>query len=171
MGDPRKKHKKFSRPRRAYDKIRIEDENVLAAKYGLKNKREIWKADEAVKIIRGNAKKLITAGEKEKEAFLARLQKKGYNVKTIGEVLALNKEDLLKRRLQTILVDKQLARSSKEARQLIVHKHVSVSGNKVNIPSYTVNIEEENEIRVERPIINIKEKQEENENTQEGETQ
>src|SRR3989344_4962103 len=131
MGDIRKNHKKFERPRKAYDSKRIEEENSLVAKYGLKNKREIWKADFAVKIIRGNAKTLITAEENEKNEFIERLQKKGFNIKSIGDALALTKEAVLQRRLQSVLVDKKLARSPKHARQLIVHKHVAIDGRKV----------------------------------------
>ena len=33
----------FARPKKAYEKTRITEENVLVEKYGLKNKREIWK--------------------------------------------------------------------------------------------------------------------------------
>lgn len=146
MGDIKNKHKRFARPRKAFDSKRIAEENLLVAKYGLKNKREIWRADFAVKIIRRNAKALITAEENEKNEFIERQQKKGLNVKSIGDVLALSKEAILQRRLQSILVDKKLARSPKHARQLIVHKHVAIDGKKVNIPSYQVLDGEEDKI-------------------------
>ena len=47
-----RKKKNYKKPRKLYDKVRIEDENILVNKYGLKNKREIWKAEAAVKIKR-----------------------------------------------------------------------------------------------------------------------
>ena len=157
MGDTKRKHKKFSRPKKAFDKIRIEEENVLRQKYGLKSKREIWKAERSIKVIRDNAKALITADEKDKSAFLERLKSKGFMVEKIEDVLRLNKEAFLKRRLQTIIIDKQLARSPKHARQLIVHKHVAINGKKVNIPSYLVPVSEESEITLVLKPVKIKE--------------
>jgi len=140
---PKRQRKKYSKPRKLYDSVRIKEENVLVEKYGLKNKREIWKAEASIKRIRNLAKKLITAGENEKINFVERLKKKGFKINNISDALALNKEDLLKRRLQTVLFVKGLANTSKQARQLIVHKHVSIEDQTVNIPSYHVNLEEE----------------------------
>ncbi|KAF5426797.1 small subunit ribosomal protein S4, partial [Candidatus Methanophagaceae archaeon] len=45
MGHPKKLKKKYERPRRPWVLQRIKDERELAEKYGLKNKREIWKAE------------------------------------------------------------------------------------------------------------------------------
>ena len=66
----------------------------------------------------------------------------------IADTLGLNKEDWLKRRLQTIIVSKKLATTPKQARQFIIHKHVSIGGQTVNIPSYQVLLEEEPQIRL-----------------------
>jgi len=143
-----RKHKIYSRPRKAYDKVRIEDENRLVERYGLKSKREIWKADAAIDNIRNQAKKLITASQEEQAKLTNRLNKMGFAVEKIADILALNKEDWLKRRLQSIIVSKGMAKTGKEARQLIAHKHVSVSGNIVNIPSYIVQVEEEDKIKL-----------------------
>lgn len=140
--------KKYSRPRKPFDKSRINEENALREKYGLKNKREIWKADAAIGRIRNLAKQLITKPEKEKQAFIERLQKKGFNVSAIADALSLNKEDWLKRRLQTIMHLKKLTTTPKQARQLIVHKHVSVGDRIVNIPSYMVSLEEEPSVKL-----------------------
>lgn len=152
-----RKQKKYSKPRKAYDKVRIEEENVLTKKYGLKSKRELWKAEAAVGRVRNQAKRLITAGEEEKEKLFGKLNKMGFKIKNIADILGLNKEDWLKRRLQSILVSKNYAKP-KEARQLIVHKHVLVDGKAVNIPSYMVNVEEEGKIKV---FKKLKEKPEE----------
>lgn len=140
---PKRKRKKYSKPRRLYDKVRIDDENVLKQKYGLKNKREIWKADGAIVRIRRLAKKLITTNEEEKKSFIEKLKRRGFQVDNISDALSLSKEDWLKRRLQTILFKKNLANTAKQARQLVVHKHVSVGDRVVNIPSYQVTLEEE----------------------------
>jgi len=96
------------------------------------------------------------------------LQKKGLKVKTIGDVLSLNKEDWLGRRLQTVLVDKNLAKSAKEARQLIVHKHVLVNDTKVNIPSYIVEADEEDKIKVMRKFNQETKKQAEVKEVKDG---
>ena len=145
---PKRKRKKYSRPRKAFDKIRIEEENVLKEKYGLKNKLEIWKADAKIARVRNLAKQLITKSDEEKELFIERLNQKGFNVQKISDALALNKEDWLKRRLQTIVFAKEFSNTPKQARQFIVHKHIQVGGRIVNIPSYQVSLEEENLIDI-----------------------
>lgn len=148
--------KKYSRPRKPFDKSRINEENALREKYGLKNKREIWKADAAIGRIRNLAKQLITKPEKEKKAFIERLQKKGFNVSSIADALSLDKENWLKRRLQTIVFSKKLTTTPKQARQLIAHKHVSVGDRIVNIPSYIVSLEEEPSVKLNL-VLKIKE--------------
>ncbi len=148
MGDIRRKHKQYRRPMKPFEKTRINEENALLKRYGLKNKREIWKAEMAVKKMRNHAKDLITAEQEEKDEFIDRLQKQGFKAATIEDVLALNREDWLKRRLQSVLYEKELASTVKEARQLITHKHVLIGDKKVNIPSYLVSLDEENKISV-----------------------
>lgn len=145
---PKRKRKKYSRPRRPFDKPRILEENELIKKYGLKNKREIWKADAAIGRIRNFAKQLITKSDEEKKAFVEKLQKKGFQIKSIADALALNKEDWLKRRLQTIVYAKKLANTPRQARQFVVHKHINVGNRTINIPSYQVNLEEEPNINL-----------------------
>ncbi|MBU3913031.1 MAG: 30S ribosomal protein S4 [Nanoarchaeota archaeon] len=145
-----RKHKRYSRPRKAYDINRIGDENKLVARYGLKNKREIWKAEAKIDNIRGQAKTLITASQEEQQKLIDKLNKIGLNVGRIADILALKKEDWLKRRLQSVLIEKNLAKTPKGARQMIAHKHVAISGNIVNIPSYVVPVEEEDKIEIVR---------------------
>ena len=145
---PKRKQKKYSRPKNRFDKTRILEENDLKEKYGLKNKREIWKAESAVGRIRNLAKELITKSQEEKQDFIKRLQKKGFSVENIADALGLNKEDWLKRRLQTIVHTKKLCNTPKQARQLVVHKHISINGKTVNIPSYMVTLEEEPNVQL-----------------------
>ncbi len=139
----KKQQKKYSRPQKPFDKARIEEENVLREKYGLKTKTEIWKSNAAIRRIRNLAKKLITSSDEEKKLFVERLQKKGFKVESIADALALDKEDWLKRRLQTIVHSKKFTNTPKQARQLITHKHISIGNQIVNIPSYQVSLEEE----------------------------
>jgi len=142
----KRKKKTYSHPKKPFDKLRIDGENAIRKQFGLKNKREIWKAEARVKQIRDVAKSLITATEAEKEKLFQRLQKQGINVTNLGDVLSLTKEDYMKRRLQSILVEKNMARTPKQARQLITHNKVLVNGVGVNSPSYVVSVEEENKI-------------------------
>lgn len=152
-----RKIKKYSKPKKLHDKVRMEEENELIKKYGLKNKREIWKADAAISRIRDKAKKLITASPEEHEKLFSKLKKMGFKVEKTADALALNKENWLKRRLQSILVEKRMAKA-REARQLIVHKHVAINENIVNIPSYIVSVDEEDKIKVFKKIKKKQEK-------------
>jgi small subunit ribosomal protein S4 len=142
----KRNHKIYSRPKRPFDKVRIEEEAKIKEEFGLKNKKEIWKADAKIASMRKKAKKLISASENEKEAFFDRLKRDGFKVNSIGDVLSLDKKDYLKRRLQTVLVDKKIASTTKGARQLITHKKVLINGNSINAPSYIVPVEFENKI-------------------------
>lgn len=155
-----RKKNKFSWPRKLYDKTRISDENKLVEEYGLKNKREIWKAEAKIKYFRDRAKFLITEPSQEQEQFFAKLRSIGLNVKTIADVLALNKEDLLKRRLATVVWKKGLANTARQARQFIVHKQVLVDGKAVDVPSYIVPIDLESNVTVKAKVSKTKEKAE-----------
>lgn len=152
-----RKHKIYNRPRKLYDKVRIEEENRLVEKYGLKSKREIWKAESAVDRIRRQAKILITRPLVEQEVLFNRLNKMGLKISKIADVLALSKEDLLKRRLQSVIIGK-IARTPKHARQLIVHKHIAIDKNIVNIPSYLVSVDDEDKIEIVK-VAKIKPKE------------
>jgi len=154
---PIRKHKNYRRPKKIYDGARINQEDQLVKKYGLKNKREIWKAESAVEEIRKQAKLLLTKGQEDQDKFIGKLKKRGFVVASIADVLALDKEDYLKRRLQSIVVEKKLATTPRQARQFIVHKHISVQGKKVNIPSYIVPVEQEDKIEL---VLVKKEKKE-----------
>jgi small subunit ribosomal protein S4 len=144
----KKKHKTYSRPKRPFDKVRLDEEREIVKEFGLKNKKEIWKADAKIKSMREKAKKLITAPREEQEALFERLNKVGMNVTSISDILALDKKDYLNRRLQTVLVKKGLGRTPRHARQLITHKKVLVNGKILNIPSYVVPTEFEDKITV-----------------------
>src|SRR5690606_16790689 len=148
----KRKHKKYSRPKRPFDKARIEEEAGIKKKYGLKNKREIWKADAKVKVMRRKAKNLIKASPEEQRTLFLRLQKIGLKVSSIAEVLGLDKTDYLDRRLQTIVFKKGIAPTIKTSRQMIAHKKVLVNGGVVDSPSYIVPVELENKIELKRKV-------------------
>lgn len=142
----KRKHKIYSRPKRPFDKARIDEEATIKKEYGLKNKKEIWKAEAKVRIMRQKAKKLITATDKEQQALFDRLKKIGLEVNSIGDVLGLDKTDYLNRRLQTVVAVKGIAPTVKTARQMINHKRILVNGNAVDAPSYIVPVEFESTI-------------------------
>lgn len=146
----KRKHKTYSRPKRPFDKPRIQEEEKIKEEFGLKNKREIWKADAKIKSIREKAKKLISSDEKDKQLFFERLKKIGLKVNSISDVLSLDKKDYLKRRLQTVLVEKHIASTPKGARQLITHKKVLIEGNAVNSPSFIVPVHLESKISLKK---------------------
>lgn len=158
MGDIKRKRKMFSRPKKLFDRTRMDEENVLVKKYGLKNKREIWKAKTAVSNMRRRAKGLIGKDIKEQQTFFEKLNKIGMGVNDISDVLALTEENIFERRLQTFVVKKKLATTPKGARQLIVHKNVLVDGKIVNIPSFVITTDLENKISLkERKAKPVKE--------------
>ncbi len=64
---------------------------------------------------------------------------------TLDDVLGLKVEDLLERRLQTMVM-KKYNTSPNHARQLVVHKHVIIDDRIVNIPGYLVKRNEEDKI-------------------------
>ncbi len=142
----RRSKKKYSKPKMMWDKEKIAAEKKLQQKYGLKNKREIWKAERVIKRLREQAKKLLTASTEEQAEFLRLLEKRGLiQAKNVDEVLELKAENVLNRRLQTVVVEK-FKLKPKQARQAITHGHVLVSNRKVNIPSYFVDLETEKKV-------------------------
>ena len=170
MGHPKKSKKRYEKPRRPWEITRIKEERELAETYGLKSKREIWKAASVIKRYRREIRVILAeiAGLKpsehalrKKEAILSALRRRGILREHEGgsarleDVLALTVEDILDRRLQTRVYKKGLANSAKQARQLIVHGHIAVDGRRVTIPSYIVDVEEEKKIGYygEAPII------------------
>jgi len=134
----------------------MDEENILIKRYGLKNKREIWKAKTAVSKLRRRAKTLIGADMEEQQKFFDKLNKVGMKITDVSDVLALTEENLFERRLQTMLVRKKLATTPKGARQLIVHKNVLVDGNVVNIPSFVVTLDLEDKLALKEKKVKAK---------------
>jgi small subunit ribosomal protein S4 len=152
MGDPRKTRKLFRRPRMIWTTDQLNAELYVMGSYGLRNKRELWKAQTEVARIRNQARALLALSsearsEKEKRLlnFLNRLGlvKEGA---TLDDILNLKVEDLLERRLQTIMMKKSGTKSPYQARQIVSHGHVSIGNRKVNIPGYLVRTDEETQI-------------------------
>jgi len=62
------------------------------------------------------------------------------------DILLLTVEDILRRRLQSLVFEKGFAKTIYQARQFVVHGHIQVRGKKINAPSYIVKKEEEDMI-------------------------
>ena len=145
----RKLKKQIKRPKRPWDKERIENEKKILKKYGLRRKREIWKAESILREYRRRARELAAKKDKEGEKILIeKLNRLGLLEKNAGldDVLSLTLENILDRRLQTIVFKKGLANTPKQARQFIVHGHIAVEGKKDMFPSHIIEKNIENKI-------------------------
>jgi len=145
----RKIKKKLKKPRQPWDKERIERENVLMKTYGLRRKREIWKAESILRSMRRRARNLAARRDKIQEKILLdKLNKMGLLDKnaTLDDVLSLTVENILERRLQTIVTRKKLANTPRQARQLITHGHIIVDDRKSFYPSFLIPRNQENKI-------------------------
>ncbi len=143
-----RKSKLYSKPRKMFQSVRIKDENLLVKEFGLKNKREIWKTQAKIDYYRTRAKALAKSPMEEQKVLFGKLQALGLKIHTIADVLGLKVEDLLNRRLPTVLVKKGLATKVKQARQFVVHKKVLVNNQVMDSPGYLVPVAFESSIKV-----------------------
>jgi small subunit ribosomal protein S4 len=156
VGDPKFLRRTYDTPKHPWEAARMEEERKLLERYGLKNKRELWKAQSILRGFRGQARELqarVRTGEpqaqRETEQLLARLTRLGLlavGTPTLDDVLALATEDVLRRRLETIVVGRSLAPTPESARQWIVHGHFAVGDHRVTRPGYLVRLDEETTI-------------------------
>lgn len=152
MGDPKKQRKKFETPRFRWRKDILQEELKLLGQYGLRNKHELWRHKTTLSKARAIARSLISKTPEERakmeNELLSQLKKKGILQETavLDNVLDLTIEDILERRLQTIVFRKGLARTAFQARQLITHGHVTIDNRRITIPGYVVPKEEESKI-------------------------
>jgi len=152
MGDPRKQRKKYATPRFPWRTDVLQEELKLLGQYGLRNKHELWRHETMLSTFRSIARSLIGKTLEERRRMepeiLARLKKLGVLNETavLDDVLDLTIEDILERRLQTIVFRKGLAKTTHQARQLITHGHITIGKQAVTVPSYLVTKEEENQI-------------------------
>ena len=92
--------------------------------------------------------------EKQKAKFIYGVQEKPFRnmfekAEKMPGLVGTNLMQLLELRLDNIVFRLGFARTRREARQIVSHKHVTVNGKVVNIPSYKVSPED---------VIEIKEK-------------
>ncbi|KAF6242307.1 30S ribosomal protein S4 [Nitrosopumilus sp. b1] len=154
MGDPKYPRRMWRKPKRPLNyELKMEELKTLGT-FGLKTKRELWKAHTELSRIRHQARSLLALGQEireEKEPILMKsLRRIGLvgESSTLDDVLNLHVEELLGRRLQTIVMKKLGFKTPYQARQAVIHGHIMIGDRIVNVPSYTVTVNEEKDIKL-----------------------
>jgi len=151
MGVPGESTAQFETPNHPFQGERIGSEHGLVDRYGLSGKEELWRAQSELRSLRREARDLLgqeAADIDERDEFLTRLRRVGILSDTDGldDVLGLGVTDLLERRLQTQVWRQGLANTATQARQFVTHGHIVVGDRRVDRPSYTVEVAEEDRI-------------------------
>ena len=161
MGDyPKNSRKLWRKPKRPLNYDLLNEELHVLGTFGLKNKRELWKAHTELSRVRNQARSLLAltrdVRSKKEPTLMKSLGRIGLvkDNSTLDDVLNLKVTDLLARRLQTVIQKKASIKSPYLARQVVVHGHVMIGERVVTVPSYTVTVEEEEEVHL-TPSIDI----------------
>lgn len=156
MGHPKFARPKYDTPTHPWKKARIEEEHALKEQFGLKKvggMKEIWKAKSKLRRWRQNAMKLIGRVDtseghfsREKDDLVESLYRRGLlgDGATLDDILLLTVEHVLSRRLQSQVYYCGLATSMRQARQLVIHGHIGIGDQKMNVPSYIITRDDEN---------------------------
>jgi small subunit ribosomal protein S4 len=170
LGDPKKARKQYSRPRSPWRADQLAQELYLLGTFGLRNKRELWRAQTQLSSVRKQARTLLAATQavrlREEKKLLDSLKRRGLvgEAASLDDILSLTVEDVLSRRLQTMVFKKGMALSPLHSRQLIVHGHVTVGERVITIPGYEVGGQEEGGVKLtgheESPSVPVQSKEE-----------
>ena len=152
MGDVKNFRRVWNKPKRPLNfDLKMEELKILG-EFGLKTKRELWKARTELSRVRNQARSLLAlrqeVRDKEEPILIHSLSRIGlveHNA-TLDDVLNLEINDLLSRRLQTIIMKKFYFKTPYQARQAISHGHIMIGDRIVNIPSYVVKTDEEDTV-------------------------
>ncbi|WP_137283249.1 30S ribosomal protein S4 [Halorussus salinisoli] len=145
----------YETPNHPYQGERISEESSLLDRYGLQNKEELWRAQSQLRGYRREARNILAQRAQgdtevtEGEEFVAHLQRIGVldDGDELDDVLLLDVTDVLERRLQTVAYRNGLGNTPNQARQFVVHGHVKVDGQRVQAPSYKVEVAEEGTVQ------------------------
>jgi small subunit ribosomal protein S4 len=157
MGYAGKKRKSYETPKHPWQEARMAAEVQLVKAYGLRNKKEVWRAASMLRMYRSEARILlanVANGQEggleghlktQSEEILSKLIRYGMikQDSNIDDILSLKTENILERRLQTQVLRLGLARTVVQARQFITHGHVAINGRKATIPGMLVSKEDE----------------------------
>ena len=159
MGQPKFNRRKYDKPSHPWQGERIKAEKEVKVKFGLKTKTELWKAQSRLRDVRSQARALVARTRNpsdsqaavEAKLLLERLQRQGYlgENSSLGDVLAIDLERILNRRLQTQVYLKGLARTPSQARQFVSHGCILIGERRVTVPSYVVRRGEEEQIVID----------------------
>jgi small subunit ribosomal protein S4 len=153
MGDPRKQKKKYVAPKKPFDSDRFEQELQMVGVYGLRNKKELWKHRTELSNYRRQARTLLALPVSERALHERELVNKLVRLgilttePTLDHVLDLTMENLLERRLQTVVFRKGLASSMHHARQIVTHGHIALDAARVDTPQRLITIAEEDRLQ------------------------
>ena len=154
MGDPKTSRKVWKKPKRPLNYDLKMDELKTLGTFGLKTKQELWKTQTELSRVRLQARSLLALRQEERKrkepVLMQSLTKIGLvdEGSTLDDVLNLQVNDLLSRRLQTITQRKLFFKTPYQARQAIVHGHIMIGDTVITIPSYIVKMEEESKIHL-----------------------
>ena len=146
--------KVWKKPKRPLNYDLMMDELKTLGTFGLKTKKELWKTQTELSRVRLQARSLLALRQEERERkepiLIQSLSKIGLvdQNSTLDDVLNLQVNDLLSRRLQTMAQRKLFFKTPYQARQAIVHGHIMIGDSIVTIPSYIVKTEEEAKIHL-----------------------
>jgi small subunit ribosomal protein S4 len=152
MGDPKYPRRMWRKPKRPLNYQLKMDELQILGTFGLRTKRELWKAHTELSRVRHQARSLLALRQEirdQKEPILLKsLSRIGLisGESSLDDVLNLKVDDLLSRRLQTIVSKKLGFKTPYQGRQAVIHGHIMIGDRKINIPSYIVTLEEEENI-------------------------
>ena len=154
MGDTKNFRRVWKKPKRPLNfDLKMEELKILGT-FGLKTKRELWKARTELSRVRNQARSLLAlrqdVRDREEPILLKSLSRVGY-VKpdsTLDDVLNLELSDLFSRRLQTVVQKKFFFKTPYQARQAVSHGHILIGDRIVNIPSYVVSVDEESKVKL-----------------------
>lgn len=156
MGAPRRNRKKFQKPADIWNKERIEEEHKLRDDYGLKNLNELWRATSEIRRIRRNVRAVLSGkvSESTGKDLVSRLSRYGIvkDGASLDDLLVITPQNVLDRRLQSVVLRKGMAKTSRQARQLVAHGFIAINGRRAKSPGYIVSKSEENAIAYYKPI-------------------
>ena len=154
MGAPIRHRKKYLSHKQRWNKETIEEEKKLVEDYALKNKKEIRKVEFLLSKLKRQAKEFNTSEEnktnQQVQSFLMKLKNIGFlpqEATSIDAVLDISPRDILERRLSNLVYKLKLARTPRQARQFVVHRHIRVFDKVIDAPSSIISLENEGQIR------------------------